>query len=279
MSNDTIGLISGGGQLPLLLARAARASGKRVVAVGIKNEVNSQLAQEVDEYTVINLGQLGRLIKSLRSAGVERAIMAGSIGKTKLFKDFLPDLKAINEFRKMRHRGDNSLLTGLAEVLGREGITITAAHELVPELLAPEGLYTAGKPNERQWDDIALGWEVADRVGRLDIGQCVVVSHGVVTAVEAIEGTDKTIERGGRLGAGDAVVIKRCKPNQDLRFDLPAIGPDTIEAMASTGCTALAVEAGRSMVFDRPELVERADKYGISVLGLTESQAAGGKSA
>lgn len=254
--------------MPLLLARAAREAGLRVVAVGVKDETDPELAAEVDHLVILGMGQLGRLIKTFHQHGVRRAMMGGAIRKTRLFRDFWPDLKAISEFRKMRRRGDDRLLSGLARVLESEGVTMEAAHQLVPQLVATPGVYTKRGPSQREMDDITLGWEVAGQLGRLDVGQCVVTSRGMVTAVEAVEGTDRAIERGGRLAGGGAVVVKRSKPQQDLRFDLPAVGPITVEAMASSGCACLAVEAGRSLVFDRAAMVAAADSYDICVLGL-----------
>lgn len=270
MAGEPIGLIAGGGQLPLLLARAARAAGLRVIAVGLKDETDPALAGEVDQFTPLSMGQLGKLIKTFGNAGVHRAIMGGSVGKARLFRDFWPDLRAISEFRKMKQRGDDSLLRGLAGVLEREGVVIQPAHEMVPELIAAEGVYTSRQPDRRERADLEIGWEVAGALGKLDIGQCVVVSKGVVTAVEAVEGTDRTIERGGMLAGRGAVVVKRSKPDQDLRFDLPAVGLDTIEALASFHCSCLAVEAGRTLVFDREEMSIQADRMGICVLAVND---------
>jgi DUF1009 family protein len=155
----------------------------------------------------------------------------------------------------------------------KEGIRIEASTFLLPELLAPQGVWTQRKPSRAEKKDITLGWTIAKEIGRLDIGQCVVAGGGSILAIEAVDGTDATIQRGGRLGNGEAIVVKVCKPNQDLRFDVPAIGIETIETMHSSDARALAVEAGKAVVFDRQELIRRADHYGIAIVALTDPAA------
>lgn len=263
----TIGLIAGRGQFPLLFARAARARGYRVVAVAHRDETLPELEGEVDQITWIRLGQLGALIKGLKRYGARRAVMCGGVRKTRMFRDVRPDWKAARLLTRLRHLADDGILRTLADVLAEEGIQVLPSHELVPELLAQEGVYTRRGPDRREREDAELGWRLAAELGRLDIGQCLVVREKVVLAVEAAEGTDACIRRAGELAArGGLVVVKRCKPIQDLRFDLPAVGADTVSVMAEAGGSCLVIEAGRTLVFDRAEMVRRAEAAGICVM-------------
>jgi DUF1009 family protein len=273
MSGRTIGLIAGKSQFPILFARAARALGHRVVAVAFKGETLPELEGEVDSLTWVQLGQLGKLLGALKDGGVTQAVMAGGVTKPRMF-DLRPDFKALGLIKKIRHMADDGILRTFAEYLDEHGIEILPSHVLVPELLATEGDYTARGPSEDEQADIEVGWRVAGELGRLDIGQCVVVRGRAVLAVEAMEGTDACIRRGGELAGGQgAVVVKRCKPNQDTRFDLPSVGADTIAVMAQAGASCLVVEAWRTLFFDPDEAVRRAEAAGICIVG----RAAGGE--
>jgi DUF1009 family protein len=195
--------------------------------------------------------------------------MLGTIRKTRLFTDVKPDIKALALVAGMRHTHDDGLLRAFAGLLEKEGIHVRASTFLLPELLAPAGIWTRRKPTRDERKDMALGWRIAKEIGRLDIGQCIVVGGGSVLAVEAIDGTDAPIARGGELARGAAVVVKVCKPEQDTRFDIPAIGATTIATMQTAGARALAVEAGRAVAFDRAEMVAAANEYGIAIVALT----------
>ena len=263
-----IGLIAGGGQFPLIFSRKAKKQGYGVYAVGFHRETDPMLAETVDVLLWLHLGQLRRLIKFFRQNGVTEAVMLGTIQKTRIFTDVKPDMRAITLMARLRHTHDDGLLRLLAAELAREGIQIRASTFLLPELLAPAGCWTKRRPNRGERQDIELGWQVAKAVGALDVGQSVVVGGGTVLAVEAIEGTDAAIQRGAGLAKGNAVVVKVCKPSQDLRFDIPAVGLKTIETMQSAGARVLALEAGKAVVFDRPEMISRADEWGIAVVAL-----------
>jgi hypothetical protein len=265
---DPIGLIAGGGQFPLIFARKARARGYKVYAVAYVNEADPRLAEVVDAVEWLHLGQVKRLIRFLKSHDVGTTVMMGAIRKTRMFTDVRPDMKAIALIAGMKHTHDDALLRAFAGTLEKEGIQVAAATFLLPELLATEGCWTRRRPSRSERADIEIGLKLAREIGRLDIGQCVVVGGGTVLAVEAIEGTDATIRRGAGLGDGNAVVVKVCKPAQDVRFDVPAIGAGTIETMAAAGATVLAVEAGRAVVFDREEMVRLADEAGIAVVAV-----------
>ncbi len=274
MAGRTIGLIAGKSQFPILFARAARAQGHRVVAVAFRGETLPELEQEVDQLTWVQLGQLGKLMAGLKDHGVSQAVMAGGVTKPRMF-DLRPDLKALGLIKKIRHMADDGILRTLAEYLGEHGIEILPSHVLVPELLAEEKLYTKRGPTDEEKDDIAVGWHACGELGRLDIGQCVVVRGKAVLAVEAMEGTDACIRRGGELAGGaGAVVIKRCKPNQDTRFDLPSVGADTISVMAEAGASCLVVEAWRTLFFDAKEAARRAEAAGICIVGHASGEGA-----
>jgi hypothetical protein len=185
-----------------------------------------------------------------------------------MFSDVRPDTKAISLIAGMRHTHDDGLLRGFARLLEKEGIKIRASTFLLPEILAQEGCWTKRKPTQSEKADIKLGWDLAKEIGRLDVGQCLVVGGGSVLAVEAIDGTDATIKRGGQLSRGSAVVVKVCKPNQDIRFDIPAVGAQTIKTMNEVGLKVLAIEAGKAVVFDREEMIELANEFDMVIVAL-----------
>jgi len=263
-----IGLIAGSGQFPIIFAQKARSEGFGVYAVAYHNEADPKLEADVDAIKWIHLGQIKRLLQFFKENRVSEAVMLGAIKKTRMFSDVKPDMKTISLIAKMRHTHDDGILRAFAGVLADEGIQVKPSTFLLPGLLAQKGCWTKRKPSKAEKADIELGWKLAKEIGRLDIGQCVVVGGGSVLAVEAIDGTDATIRRGGQLGNGTAVLIKVSKPNQDLRFDMPAVGVDTIKTMADSGVTALALEAGKAVVFDRSEMVDLANTCGIAIVAM-----------
>ena len=265
-----IGLIAGSGQFPIIFSRAAKSKGFAVYAAAYLNETDPVLKEHVKAIEWMHIGQIKRLIMFFKKNNISKAVMMGAIKKTKMFSDVRPDMKAITLIAKMRHTHDNRILSGFAEVLEKEGIKIQASTFLLPDLLAQEGCWTKRKPTRSEKADIRLGWNLAKEIGRLDIGQCVVVGGGSVLAVEAIDGTDATIKRGGKLARGIAVVVKVCKPNQDIRFDVPAVGVQTIKTMHEAGAGALTIEAGKAIVFDRQEMIDIANKHGISIVALAD---------
>ena len=265
-----IGLIAGGGQFPLLFAEAARARGRRVVAVAHVNETLPELEQQADVTCWVKLGQLGRIIKYFRQEGVGETVFSGTITKTRIFHDVLPDFKGLTLWNKIDIRLDDAILRAVAQTLEEEGIRVIASTCYLDHLFFPQGLLSRKKPSTAQMEDIRFGWSIARAVGRLDIGQCVVVRDRSVLAVEAIEGTDAAIRRGGELAGSGAVVVKLKKPDQDFRFDLPATGEKTIATLAAVKGAVLAVEAGQSLLFDRAAMVRAADRAGIVVIGLCE---------
>jgi DUF1009 family protein len=261
-----IGLIAGNGRFPLLVAQAARAEGKRIVAVAHRGETQPELASGVEAIHWIRLGELGKMIRIFRNEAVTQVIMAGGVDKKKLFSRARPDLKGLKLLARMSQRRDDLILRTLAEELEKEGLKVLPSTTLLPSLLAPAGVLTRRKPTEEEERDIAFGWLLAKELGKLDIGQCLVVRKGAVVAVEAIEGTDAAILRGGQLAREKAVVIKVSKPTQDLRFDLPAVGEQTIQTMQEVKATVLAIEAQKTLIFDREATLALADRYRIAVV-------------
>ena len=268
--SEKIGIIAGGGQFPLLFAGAAKKDGRKVVIVAHKGESRPDLEEIADRFCWIKLGQLGKIIKFFKNEGVTNTVFLGTITKTRIFFDILPDLKGLSLWNKIDIRQDDAILRAIAGELEKEGIKVLESTLYLKEFLFPKGILTKKSPSASNIDDIRFGWRIARGIGRMDIGQCVVVRDRTVLAVEAIEGTDAAIKRGGALGREKAVVVKVKKPGQDFRFDLPAIGTDTIDSMTSVKAEVLAVETGQALLFDGKEVIKQADKAGIIVIGIQE---------
>lgn len=268
--SHTIGIIAGGGQFPRLFIEAAQRQGRRVVVVAHKGESDQEALASADAITWVKLGQLGKVISFLQREGAKETVFLGTITKTQIFRDVLPDFKALTLWNKIDRKQDDAILRAFAGALEREGISVLESTVYLRHLLFPKGILTKKKPNEAQRQDIAFGWHIARAIGTLDIGQCVVVRDCTVLAVEAIEGTDAAILRGGTLAKEKAVVVKVKKPGQDFRFDLPATGVKTIETLSRVKGVVLAVEAGQSLLFDREQMIEAANRAGIIVVGVSE---------
>lgn len=271
-TTDKIGIIAGGGQFPLLFAEAVRRQGFAIYAAAHQGETDEALAHVADRLKWVRLGQLGKIIQFFKETGVNKTVFVGSITKTNIFRDVRPDLKGLGLWNKIDVKQDDAILRAVADRLEKDGITVVSSTCYVPELLFPQGLLTRKKPTKEQKNDIIFGWKIARSMGSLDIGQCVVVRNQTVLAVEAIEGTDAAIRRGGSLGKEKTVVVKIRKPNQDLRFDLPAVGRTTIRSMQDVTAGVLAVEAGYALFFDRESCIRAADGAGIVVVGVTEKE-------
>jgi UDP-2,3-diacylglucosamine hydrolase len=263
-----LGLIAGNGRFPLIFAEEAKRAGYHVTAVAHRGETDAAIEQAADELTWVYVGQLGKIIRSFQHAGVTEAVMAGGIRKIKLFGNFRPDLRGARFLAKLKSREDDVLLRGIAEELAADGIQILSSTLCLPQIISPEGVLTKRAPRPEEWDDINLGFRTAKEIGRLGIGQTVAVKNQVILAVEAVEGTDAAILRAGALGKSGCVVVKVSKPQQDLRFDVPAVGVDTIERLREIEAVALAVEAGKTILLEKETLLSRADAYGIAVLGV-----------
>ncbi len=271
MVTNRIGIIAGGGQFPLLFTEAAKARGVQVAAVGHHGETNPDLEGAADCFCWVKLGQLGKIINFFKQHKINRTVFLGTITKTRIFRDVRPDIKGLSLWNQIDIKHDDSILRALAAALEKEGIEVVESTIYLQDLLFPQGVITRKKPNQEQIADIKFGWRIAQEMGRLDIGQCVVVRQRTVLAVEAIEGTDAAIRRGGSLSGGQAVVVKIKKPGQDFRFDLPAIGTKTINIMREVKAVVLAVEAGQALLFDRQETIRQAKKAGIVMVGISGS--------
>ncbi|MEB2283985.1 MAG: hypothetical protein B6D46_01730 [Polyangiaceae bacterium UTPRO1] len=265
---ERIGLIAGNGRFPLLFAEAARRTGVEVVAVAHQHETSDEIANLVSRVTWVRVGELGKIIRTLKQAGVARAVMAGGISKPRQLSDFRPDFRGAAFIAKTRSLRDDVLLRGIAAELAHDGITVVSSTLFLGDLVPRAGTLTRKAPKSREWDDVRFGLEVAREVGRFDIGQSVVVKRRTVIAVEGIEGTDAAIRRGGELGRGGVVVVKVSKPGQDLRFDVPAVGLTTIEVMREVGARVLALEAGRTLMIDREAMLHAAEAAGIVVVAV-----------
>jgi len=265
-----IGLIAGNGKFPIAFARAAKEKGMQVIAVAHEGETLPELANLVDGIFWVKVGQLGKIIHIFKEQGIVDVLMAGGIKKTRLFGNTLPDLRGMALLAKMVHKKDDSLLRAVADELESEGIIVRESTLYLDSIIAQKGILTKRKPAKAERRDIEYGWQLAKEIGRLDIGQTVVLKDQIILAVEAIEGTDEAIRRGGKLCGQDAVVVKVCKPQQDLRFDLPAIGAQTVKSMEAVKASCLAIEAGKTIIIERETVIHEADRAGITIIAVTD---------
>ncbi len=269
MSARPVGLIAGSGIFPLRFAESARRAGRRVIAVAHEGETDPSIAAYCDALTWVKLGQLGKIVRALREGGAEEAAMVGGIAKVRIFGGLRPDLLALKHAPKLRKWGNDDLLKTVASMFEEEGVAIIDPARICPDLLAREGAYTKTRPSDALWEDIRIGWKVAETLSAADVGQTVCVKRGNVVAAEAMEGTDACIRRASEVGGKGFVVVKVSKPGQDPRFDLPVIGPTTVETLACAGAAAMAFPAGRTYVLDEAEVVRAADKARIALIALS----------
>ena len=263
---DALGIIAGNGVYPRLLAEAARRAGvKRIVAAAFTNETDDRLAGMVDEMEWMRVGQLGKLISCFRNAGVAEAIMAGQIAPKNLF-DLRPDWKMLLLLGKLKRRNAESIFAAISNELAGAGITLLPATSFLEESMAPAGLIAGRKLSRREEDDVTFGFEIAREMSRLDIGQTVIVKNGTVLAVEAFEGTNEAIKRGGELAREAAIMTKVAKPTQDMRFDVPVVGVETVRVAAAAKLRVIAVEAGKTLLLEKEAVIESAAGSNISII-------------
>jgi len=270
-----LGLIAGSGDLPKAIAIEAKRMGYRVIAIALQPLANESLASFVDDFYKISIGRFGRIIKTLKESSTAEAVMAGKVPKDILYKhkkNLLPDLRATRFLISLKDYSDMTILEAISNELKKDGITLLRTTTFTKNLLTHEGVLTKKHPHKNQWRDIEFGWKIAREIGRLDIGQTVVVKEMAVMAVEAIEGTDEAILRGGTLAKDGAVVVKVSKPRQDMRLDVPTVGIDTLHAMKKVCAGILALEAERSIIIDKERFINEADKAGIVVVGVSSKQ-------
>jgi len=274
VDGERLGIIAGSGAFPFMVARGARRAGCHVTIVGLRGFADPALAGVADVFRWAGIAKTGRWIRILKQQRADAVILAGAVRKSDMYGRLrllrlLPDLTAIRIwFFTVKDKRNDTVLGAVADEFGKHGIIMQDCVRFSDQDMAPEGVLTRGRPSEAQERDAGFGWQVAKEMGRLDIGQSVAVKEMEVIAVEAIEGTDRMIERTGALCArGDWTMIKVAKPNQDMRFDVPTVGVDTIANLAKHGARQLVVEAGKTLIIDRDAFVTAADKAGIVVIG------------
>lgn len=263
-----IGLITGNGKFPLLLCQAAKGHNIDVVVIAVKDELDTDLSRYVDKTYWVELGQGGKTIEILKKENIKYAIMAGKIKKTTILKQsFKMDKVARDILKNLIDKGDDTILKAIADRLKTEGIELLDSTKFLNNLLAKKGIYTKIKPTPSQREDINFGFKIAKAIGGLDIGQAVIIKDKVIIAVEAIEGTDEAIIRAGNLSSG-AVVVKVSKPSQDMRFDVPTVGLNTIQAMEKANANVLAIEAEKTLILEKEMMIKEADKAGICIIAV-----------
>ena len=269
-----IGLIAGVGRLPVEFARAARGMGVHVIGVGVLPEVDPELSQVTHTYENINIAKLDRIFKVFKREKVTEITLLGKITKELVYAHReLPDLRVLKIFSRIKNFSDDTLTLALVEELAAEGITVLDQTELLRPLMPEPGVLTKRKPTDAELADMRFGLDMAKKIGGLDIGQTVIVKNRAIMAVEAIEGTDACIRRGGQLGRGGVTVAKSAKPKQDMRFDVPGVGPDTVNSMIEAGAVALVIEAEKTLVVDRETMVNKANQHGITIVAMAGDEA------
>ncbi len=266
-----VGLLAGIGMLPVEFMRAAQSQGHQVVVIAVVPEIESALKEEADAFYEINVAKLNKILTTLRQEGVTDVTMLGKVTKELLMQGLtMPDLRTIKVLSKLRNRKDDTIMLAIVAEIEKEGMRVADQTYYLQPLMPDVGVYSKKKPTKEQMADIRFGVQVAKEMGRLDIGQTVVVKTQAVMAIEAIEGTDACIRRGGQLGRGDSVVVKTAKPNQDVRFDVPAVGVKTLVSMIESGCNVLAMEAKRTIFVEQEKVLAIADKHGIVICAVSE---------
>jgi UDP-2,3-diacylglucosamine hydrolase len=260
------GLIAGNGKFPFLVVEGARRAGAELAVAAIREETDPAIEKVAGRVAWVGIGQLGRMIRFFKREGVEKAMMAGQVKHVQIFSGALPDLRMLKMLVSLPRRNTDALIGGVAAELAREGIELIDSTYFIKDHLPAEGTLSRRAPDERERGDIEYGLEVAREIARLDLGQTIVVRSRACVAVEAMEGTDETVRRAGRLAKGRLTVVKVAKPNQDMRFDVPVVGLPTIETMSEAGATCLCVTAGKTLIFDREEMLALADRRRISVV-------------
>lgn len=264
INQKRIGLIAGYGEFPLLYIKKLKSLGFYVCVCAIEEEAGEKLNDYADSITYISVGELGKLIKFFKSENVNEIIMAGKVKKTLMFKKIKPDLKAITLFLSLKDKKDDTILNAICKYLEKEGLTIVPQTNYLSSIFPEKGMLSARKPSSKELADINFGYDAAKLIAGADIGQTAVVKDLSVMALEAIEGTDETILRGGKLANGGAVVVKVNKPNQDLRFDVPAVGTGTLDVMNDSQCKCLAFEKN-TIIINKQEFIKKSNDYGIAV--------------
>ena len=261
------GLIAGNGKFPFLVATGAHEQGVSLSVVAIKEETDPSIETIADNVAWVGIGQLGKMISFFKKHGVEKVMMAGQVKHVQIFSGAMPDVRMVKMLWNLPRRNTDSLIGGVADELAKEGIELIDSTHFIKDQLATEGVLTKRKPNDIERENIEYGLHIAHEIARLDLGQTIVVRAKACVAIEAMEGTDATIRRAGDLANGKLTVVKVAKPDQDMRFDVPVVGVPTIRTMIEAGATCLSVTAGKTLIFDREEMIALAGKNKICIIG------------
>ncbi len=269
-STNALGLIAGQGDFPLLFAEAASELRQPLVVFGIKGVTDSRVEKFAKETHYLELGSLGGLVELLKRTKIKKIVLAGGIPKKEMYNPlFEMDETAKGFIRQTGNKGDDHILKALRFFLKAKcGVSVVNPRIFLKNVLAPKGVMTKRPPSAEEMSDLKFGWRIAKGIGKMDIGQTVVVKDGVVLAVEALEGTDAAIRRAGQLSGQGAVIVKVAKPNQDLRFDLPCMGLETLESMKAAGAQVIGLEAGKTIMLFKEKLIEAADRENLSLVGI-----------
>ena len=262
------GLIAGNGKFPFLVVEGAKKQGASLAVVAIKEETDKRIEEIAEKIVWVGIGQLGKMISFFKKEAVEKAIMAGQVKHVQIFSGALPDLRMVKMLWNLPQRNTDALIGGIADEMLKENIELIDSTYFIQDQLAREGVLTRRKPDETERGNIEYGLRVANEIARLDLGQTIVVRAKACVAIEAMEGTDAVISRAGELARGKLTVIKVAKPNQDMRFDVPVVGVPTIQTMIESGANCLCLTAGKTLIFDKEELLELANRNNISIVAI-----------
>jgi UDP-2,3-diacylglucosamine hydrolase len=260
------GLIAGNGRFPFLVLEGARKAGVSISVAALREETDPEIERVAERVEWLGIGQLGKMIRFFKNEGVERAIMAGQVKHVQIFSGAIPDARMLKMLLKLPRRNTDALIGGVADELLSEGIELIDSTYFLKDYLPEPGTLTKRKPDGREQGDVDYGLEIAREIARLDLGQTIVIRAKACVAIEAMEGTNETIQRAGKLAKGRLTVVKVAKPAQDMRFDVPVVGLATINVMLEAGATCLSVTAGKTLLFDRDEMIQLADKNKISIV-------------
>jgi len=262
------GLIAGNGKFPFLVLEGARKAGAEVAVAAIREETDTEIERVAETLTWVGIGQLGKMLRFFKSEGVEKAMMAGQVKHVQIFSRAIPDVRMLKMLLRLPKRNTDALIGAVAAELETEGIELIDSTYFLRDNLPASGTLTRRAPDERETGDIEYGLEIAREIARLDLGQTIVIRDRACVAIEAMEGTDAVIRRAGGLVRGRLTVVKMAKPDQDMRFDVPVVGVPTIESMIDSGATCLCLTAGKTLMFDREEMIKLANKHKIAVVAI-----------
>lgn len=260
-----LGLIAGNGTFPFLVLEGARKAGAQVAVAAIREETDPQIEKVADNVTWVGVGQLGKMLRFFKNEGVEKAIMAGQVKHVQIFSSSIPDLRMVKMLLRLPRKNTDALIGAVADELAGEGIELIDSTYFIKDHLPSAGAQTKREPDARERGDIEYGLAIAHEIARLDLGQTIVVRDRACVAIEAMEGTDVVIRRAGELARAGLTVVKIAKPDQDMRFDVPVVGLSTIQTMITAGATCLCLTAGKTLMFERDEMIDLADRHQIAI--------------